>query len=125
MLLNTKKIRWLAILIIVSAPIGGCVYNKEELLYPGNSQAPDCTTSPATFNADVLPLMTSKCAISGCHDETASGGHIFQNYEQISSAKNEINTQAVVHKAMPPSGPLPAAEIEMLKCWIGSGALNN
>jgi hypothetical protein len=125
MLLNTKKIKWLAILIIVWAPIGSCVYNKEELLYPGNSQATDCTTSPATFNADVFPLITSKCAISGCHDETASGGHIFQSYNEISSAKDHIYNMAVINKAMPPTGPLPANEINILRCWIEGGALNN
>lgn len=103
--------------------ITGCTYNKEELLYPG--QPADCNTIPAKFSSDVLPLITTKCAISNCHDATAAGGFIFSNYTQISSAKDLIKVVAVLQKTMPQTGPLASSEINILKCWIDSGAPNN
>lgn len=128
MLLNKPKRKWLPVFIIlISVLANSCYYDKEELLYPaGSSPGPTaCGTTPASFSADVLPLMTAKCAISGCHDATASGGFTFQNYNQISSAKELINVQAVIQKTMPASGSLSPAEINTLKCWIGNGGLNN
>ena len=103
----------------------GCKYNKEELLYPGNPQPSACGTVSAKFSTDVLPLITSKCAVPGCHDATAQGGRVFQNYSQISDAKDRIHVRAVVEKSMPEGGALSAAEINILKCWIENGGLNN
>jgi hypothetical protein len=126
MILNKRKRNWLIVFIVLVPVIAGsCYRDKEELLYPGSTQTVDCATVPATFKADVLPLITSQCAIPGCHDATASGGFIFQNYTQINTAKDLIYTQAVVQKTMPPTGPLLPADVNKLKCWIDGGALNN
>jgi hypothetical protein len=126
MLLNSRKKNWLAVLIlIVPVLAGSCKYDKEELLYPDTKQQGVCDTIPASFNAVVFPLITSRCASPGCHDETASGGFTFQNYSQISDAKDMINTQAVIQKTMPETGPLSTAEINKLRCWIENGGLNN
>jgi uncharacterized membrane protein len=103
----------------------GCKYNKEELLNPVTPPPSDCSTVAAKFSTDVLPLITSRCATPGCHDATAQGGRVFQNYAQISDAKDRINVRAVVEKTMPQGGSLSAAEINILKCWIESGAPNN
>jgi uncharacterized membrane protein len=119
------KTRLFFFMIIAAALIQSCYYDKEELLYPGSNAAVDCTTINAKFSADIQPLMTSKCATSGCHDATAAGGLTLQNYTQISSVKDRINARAVVEKTMPSSGPLATAEINIIKCWIENGALNN
>ncbi len=102
-----------------------CYYDKAELLYPGSNQAVDCGTVPAKFNANVLPLITSKCNIATCHDASAAGGIVLQNYAQVSGEKFHINHRVIVEKSMPPTGPLLPAEINILKCWIESGAPNN
>lgn len=122
--LSIKRISFLSA-VIFSILATGCYYDKEELLYPGSTQAIDCNTVSAKFSADVLPLITSKCAISNCHNASASGGMIFQTYSQISSAKDRISVRAVVEKTMPQTGPLSSAEVAILKCWIDSGAPNN
>ena len=122
--LAIRKISFLSA-IIFSLLATGCYYDKEELLYPGSTQAVDCNTVSAKFGANVLPLITSKCAISNCHNSSAAGGMIFQTYNQISSAKDRINLRAVVEKTMPQTGPLSLAEVAILKCWIDSGAPNN
>ena len=101
-----------------------CYYDKAELLYPGSGQV-DCNTIPAKFAANVQPLIATKCATAGCHNATAAGGIILQNYTGINSAKERVNIRAVGEKSMPPSGPLLPAETNIIKCWIEGGALNN
>lgn len=126
--MNQKKNS--TIILILSLPLllavmSGCYKDKEELLYPGSTKPVDCTTTPATFSGDVHPIITSKCAIPGCHDASASGGRLFQTYLQISDAKDRINARAVVEKTMPASGALSTTEIAKIKCWIDAGAQNN
>ncbi|MEJ7589085.1 MAG: hypothetical protein WKI04_16130 [Ferruginibacter sp.] len=120
-----KTSKKLKAVLLVSIPLfaGSCYYDKEELLYPGNNQPPNCATSPASFNADVLPLLLSKCAIPGCHDGAASGGLTFQNYNQVSAAKDRIHTQAVVQNDAA-NGAAIACRDQCAKCWI-EGGLNN
>ncbi|MBL7695498.1 MAG: hypothetical protein JNK91_11665 [Ferruginibacter sp.] len=105
--------------------LGSCYYDKEELLYPGSVTAVDCSTVTAKFAADVQPIIAAKCATSGCHDNSASGGVILQTHSQISAKKDRVYARAVLEKTMPASGALPPAEIAKLKCWIDSGAPNN
>jgi uncharacterized membrane protein len=115
----------LGIMVLLVFTVTGCYADKEELLYPGSVQAIDCSTTAAKFAADVQPIISAKCAISGCHDASASGGVIFQTYIQISAQKDRINVRAVVQKSMPSAGALLPAEIAKIKCWIDAGALNN
>lgn len=121
-----KISRWaicLPVILIFALP--GCYNNKEELLYPGSTFPVNCSTFSAKFAADVFPIMTAKCAIPGCHDATASGGAIFQNYTQISGKKDRIYQRAIIEKTMPKTGFLTSDEFNKLKCWIENGALNN
>ena len=115
----------LSILAMCMLVLQSCYHDKEELLYPGSNTAADCTTTASKFSTDIYPIVSSKCAISGCHDATASGGVLLQNYTQINAKTGRINVRALTEKSMPPTGALLPAEINKLKCWIVSGALNN
>lgn len=104
----------------------GCYNDNAELLY--GSQNIDCNTVQAKFGTDISQIITTKCAIPGCHDANAASnpaGFSLQTYAQVSAKKDRINTRVVVEKTMPPTGPLPPAEINKIKCWIASGAQNN
>lgn len=105
--------------------ITGCYQDKEELLYPGGNQQIACDSVSAKFGANIQPIILSKCAIQNCHNGSAAGGFTFQNYSQISGKKDRINIRVVVEKSMPPTGALPPAEINQIRCWIEGGALNN
>ncbi len=105
--------------------VGGCRYDKAELLNPSTSAPVNCATSPAKFSTDILPLLTIKCATPYCHNTDASGGIVLQNYTEISAAKARIYQRAVVEKSMPLNFPLQPAEINLLKCWIDNGAKND
>ncbi len=91
---------------------------------PSTTQV-DCATVNAKFSTDIAPLIQSKCATAGCHNNSAAGGTILLNYAQISSKSARINQRAIIQKDMPQGGSLTTLEIDKLKCWIESGAPNN
>ena len=105
--------------------VGACRYDKAELLNSPATGPVNCATSSAKFRTDILPLITSKCATPNCHDAEASGGVVLQTYAEINAAKDRIYERTVVEKSMPESGPLQSAAIDLLKCWIDNGALDN
>jgi uncharacterized membrane protein len=101
----------------------GCYYDKEDLLYP--STGADCNLINAKFT-DVKPVILNKCATAGCHNSSsAAGGVVLETYAQISSKKDRVMQRAIREKTMPPAAALTASEVNIITCWINSGALNN
>ncbi len=104
-----------------------------------NSNNP-CSPDSVYFAADILPLLQSNCAMSGCHS-TASheDGVVLVSYSTImqtgeitpfnsgNSEIYEVITETNPNKIMPPPPALPlsAAQIAMINTWIQQGALNN
>lgn len=108
-----------------------------------------------TFSADIQPIFTSNCALSGCH--AASSPQQGQNLSAGQAYANIVNVQSMevptllrvkpgapdesylVHKIqgtqgtvggtggqMPLGGtPLSAAQIATIRAWITAGAQNN
>lgn len=99
----------------------GCTSNKEELLNPSGN---DCASINARFATDVLPIIQANC--QGCHGPgSVNGPGALTNYAQISNAADRIKA-AVVSGYMPKdAGPLPAAQIKVIRCWVDSGTPNN
>lgn len=113
-------------LLAATVPLcfAACKYDKE-LLDTGGTPEANCNAIPASFSAVIFPLVSTKCAIAGCHDATASGGQVFQNYTQISAARDRIHVRAIVQKSMPATGFLTTEEYNALRCWIEAGGPNN
>ncbi len=91
----------------------------------------------ACFSRDILPVLTSKCATSGCHDQIAhQEGYVFSSYTSTMRAVTpgnpsdsklyEVIRYASGEEKMPPSGSpqLVSAEIDSIAAWIRYGALN-
>lgn len=99
----------------------GCTNDKDELLNPGGG---GCTGVNASFANDILPLIQTRCW--GCHGAGSTNGPgQLTNYTEIKNAAARIRT-AVVTGYMPKNaGPLPAAEIRQIRCWVDSGTPNN
>lgn len=116
-MIGKKTLMVMLLLAMVAAH--GCYYENAGL------EPIDCTNVQPKFSTDVLPLIQSRCATANCHDASASGGIILQNYTQVFTVKDRIKTRAVVQKTMPVFTPLNAAETATLKCWIDNGAINN
>jgi hypothetical protein len=98
------------------------------------SDASGCPTSGNTtitrqgpgFAADIKTIITSKCAISGCHNGSRS-----PNLTTYTGIKNNASAvlSRVTSKAMPPSnssgGSLTQQQINLITCWVNDGAPNN
>ena len=122
-MLNHKKSIVVILAVCFVLTMAGCYYDKEDLLYPNNT---DCNTINAKYSTDIAPLMSSKCTTSGCHDAASNAaGLTLENYAQVSSVAGRINQRCIVDRTMPPSDVLSATEYSNLKCWISSGAPNN
>ncbi len=87
---------------------------------------------PVSFSVDLQPILTAKCAGSGCHDKSyppklligeaytslIEGGYIDTLVPAQSSLMGRLN------KDMPKS-KLPPAEINKFLTWITQGAKDN
>ncbi len=84
---------------------------------------PDPTGStPGPKFLAVKSVVTSSCALSGCHIAPSnSGGINFETDANIVSNGSRIKTQAVDLGAMPPTGPLSASDKAIISDWINAG----
>ncbi|MEI8225714.1 MAG: c-type cytochrome domain-containing protein [Bacteroidota bacterium] len=91
----------------------------------------------ACFTRDILPVLVSRCATTGCHDAIShKEGYIFASYTTSMTAVRAGNPgnsklyQVIKFSSgeekMPPAGKsqLSVAEIDSIGKWIGYGALN-
>ena len=91
----------------------------------------------ACFTRDILPVLVSRCASTGCHDAiTHEEGYIFASYTTAMKAVTPGNpgesklykviTLASGEEKMPPAGSnqLTLAEKDSIRKWISYGALN-
>jgi len=100
----------------------------------------NCNSDTAYFENDVLPILISNCAKSGCHDAAShQDGVTLTDYNSIintgdirpgrpgNSKVFEMITETDPDKRMPPPGntPLSQAEIDIIQKWIVQGALKN
>lgn len=85
---------------------------------------PECNGSKS-YASDVSPIISSNCAVSGCHATGSSNGPgALTNYSQVNVAKSRIRT-AVANGTMPKNGKLSDDQKNKIICWIDAGALNN
>lgn len=93
---------------------------------------PNIDSESICFERDVLPLMVSNCATSGCHDAaTAEDGYVLTNYATITRKgvqpgnpdKSELY-EVILENEMPPNKPLIADQKAIIKAWIAGGAEN-
>ena len=91
----------------------------------------------ACFSRDILPVLVSRCASTGCHDAiTHQNGYVFSSYSTTMTAVTpgnpgdsklyEVIKFASGEEKMPPAGSpqLTAAEVDSISAWISYGALN-
>lgn len=102
------------------------IYNNE----------PPCAEGVISFQAQVLPLIISNCAYSGCHDAaTAEEGIVLDSYQNIrrevkpgkpndSELYESITDSGDEIMPPPPNAPLSSSDIQLIKSWINQGAEN-
>jgi SprB repeat len=77
-----------------------------------------------SFAADIHPIITKSCAISGCHNGDNGATRNWTVLANIQKNAQNIKTRTG-NKSMPLVGSLTAQEISLIACWVDDGANNN
>lgn len=123
-----------------------CRHQPEVINDPGNGGGgtggggtANCDPNTIYFQQQVLPILASNCAMSGCHDVAShEEGVILTSYEYVmatgdispgnpfSSDLYEAITETDPDKRMPPPprNPLTTDQIALIRNWILQGAKN-
>ena len=141
--------RWFGRIALVSFLGAACAGDGTGLEGVGGGNA------GPTLSADVQPILTANCALSGCHvgsdpqeGQNLSAGQTFSNVVNVAS--NELPTMDRVEPGQPDSSylvhkiqgthlqvggsgdrmplarsPLSQAEIDVIRAWIQAGAMSN
>ena len=99
-----------------------CTYDNAEELY---GQLP-CPEDGVSFSQTVELIISTNCAVSGCH---ASGGQLptLITYEQVLSNAELIKVRTS-NGTMPPTNSgyiLTQEEIDGIACWVDAGTPDN
>lgn len=95
----------------------------------GGNTGRKCSPDTVYFN-EILPIILSNCAGSGCHDNaTKADGIELTSYSLIKArVSNGLNSKLyreINSGSMPPSGRLSQDIIDKINKWITQGAKNN
>ena len=99
-----------------------CSSDSEETMMPNNPGL-------VTYEGNVKAIINNNCL--GCHTDPPVNGAPFAltTYAQVSARANQILTaisrQSGANGAMPPSGRMSQATIDIIDQWIQDGTLEN
>lgn len=116
--------------ILLMTLLTGCY---KDITDPGPD--PNAPPQAVSFKTDLVPIFTTNCALSGCHDGLSHNPALTADkaYSAITSG-GFINTTApatsilygeVKSGDMPPTGALKATDVQKIYDWIRNGAPNN
>ena len=108
----------------------GCTRDRADVLIPDDISQP--MEAKASFEQNVLPILTARCALSGCHVADGPHGLDFRTYQSFTAGgehgsvfipgnaqESEIIEEIVEGKMPPPPrDPLSDAEIQLFVDWI-------
>lgn len=105
----------------------------------GGGGTASCDPAKIYFQQQVLPVLISNCALSGCHDDAShQDGVVLTTYEKVMATADirpgrpgdsglyEKITDSDPDDRMPPPprNPLTGQQIQVIRQWIEQGALN-
>ena len=94
--------------------------------------ANNCTDSKMTtveevpevsYSDEIRPIIDTNCQKSGCHGDQ-QGIPSFATYADVKANANSIKFRTS-SGSMPPVGPLPDTEIQLISDWVDQDAPNN
>jgi len=84
-------------------------------------------TTAVSWSADIMPIIDTNCAVSGCHNGDNSSIPNWTNLSTVQANASNIKTRTG-NKSMPEAGSgltLTDDEIDLIACWVDDGARNN
>lgn len=111
----------IGIVLFAVVVLNGCIYESREELF--------ATPDEVSFSVDVQPLIQANCV--SCHSQpTPNGNTPLENYDDIKAAGTSGVLLNVLKgenglSVMPPTGALPADQINLIETWINDGMPNN
>lgn len=97
----------------------------------------ECENGTISFQYEVLPLLVSSCATSGCHDAASHrDGVIMDSYDNIMEEvnPNKPPSKSELYQVLvrtdddimppPPASPFTQEQIDLIATWIEQGAQN-
>ena len=76
-----------------------------------------------SYASEIRPIIDTNCQISNCHGDN-QGIPSFATYADVNANANGIKFRTG-NGSMPPAGPLPDAEVQLISDWVDQGAPNN
>lgn len=76
-----------------------------------------------SYATQIKNIINTSCAKAGCHDAGA-GSRNWTDYSNVKANAQNIKIRTANH-TMPPDTPLPQADIDLIRCWVDDGALDN
>ena len=109
----------------------GAKNNSNNETTAASNNPTDAGSPSPSFQDDILPILTNRCAFAGCHVAGGPGGIDLRTYDAViaggstgaiviagNAGESELVKQIVEGK-MPPGGPpLPAAQMQLIIDWI-------
>jgi hypothetical protein len=79
-----------------------------------------------SYKTSILPIIESKCAVSGCHIQGFHEGD-FTIFEELKKQvdRGKFRRLVIENKSMPPDQPLDSKEIKLIDAWLKQGGNNN
>lgn len=106
--------------LALSLFIGACKVSKPV------EQKTNLTEATVSYKKSILPIIESKCSISGCHIQGFHEGD-FTIFEEVKKQvdRGKFRRLVIDNKSMPPDEPLNANDIKLIDTWLKQGGNNN
>lgn len=136
--MNRKRVQIICMVLLIGLIYAGCKHEPDDFIPDPDPTTHPCDPDTIYFEKDVLPILMSSCAKSGCHDATAQDGVRLDSYAAVMNSNvvkpgnpddsdlYEDITEDDPDKIMPPppNAPLSSEQIAIIRKWIAQGAQN-
>lgn len=98
----------------------GCSYENEEELFGAADDIPD----EVSLTDNIVPIINSKCALSGCHVSGSTFPNLSVRNNIIANA-GRIKTRTRPGGGMPQTGSISNQQRDLIGRWVDQGAMDN